>query len=94
MHFLHFVLEGPDKKHLQNRYLLRWSAPIFGTEREDRQVLDSSLNAVFRQIPEGIDAAFMARYSRQHSFACPPAITIHDHGNMPRYRPGVRYLSR
>lgn len=71
--------------------LFRRTAPIFGTEREKREVLDPQFSAMLHDRTHRFNPAPVPLDSGQTPRLSPAAITVHDDRDMARDLANIRY---
>src|SRR4029077_12353319 len=74
----HFLLERPQEKLHQDRYLVGWTPPVLAREREQRQEFDLALDARAHRRAHRLDSLAMPGNARQQTLLRPAAVAVHD----------------
>jgi hypothetical protein len=83
-----------DEQLHQRRHLVGGTAPVLGTEREQRQVLDAAFPAGLQRGAHGVDAAGVPEHARLAPGLRPAAVAVHDDGDVPRHKRRRRVAGR
>jgi len=83
---------GHEMPH-EERHFFHGPAPVFGAEREKRQIFDARARARLDGRTHRIDAARMARYARQTSLRRPAAVAVHDDRDVARNGCDIGYAN-
>src|SRR5712664_488366 len=86
MQLLHLVRKRCLEQLHQERDLVGRTAPVFGAEGEQRQVLDAALGAGAHRGAHRLDTAAVAGDARQVLALGPATVAVHDDRDMARYR--------
>src|SRR5690606_5617186 len=88
-----FALECAHEQLHQERNFLDRATPVFGTEGKERQLLDLILHALADDSADGFHTTAVPRHTGQMALPRPTAVAVHDHGDMTRHIPDLRYVS-
>jgi hypothetical protein len=69
----------------QGIHFVFWSLPVFHTERVKGEYFDTEIYAVYGDLFYGFAALTMAEYAGLAFFLSPPAVAIHNDGNVSGY---------
>lgn len=78
------AFERGDEKAHQERHFVGRTAPVLGTEREQRDEFDAAARAAFDGRANRVDAARVTGDARQAPLRRPTAIAVHDDRDVTR----------
>src|SRR5690606_11473657 len=84
--FVHLAVEGLDEQAHQRADLLAGPAPVLAAEREQCQRADVAAHALTDRHAHRLDALAMAGLARHAARTGPPAVAVHDDGDVTRQR--------
>jgi hypothetical protein len=88
------VADKPTQQSKQVADLRRRPRPVFGTERENRQIANAEFAGGTNDITQGLDATAMAFHAWKTAGRGPSAVPVHDDRHMQRTTPSIRSFSR